>query len=815
MTHHAQKIPAATYRVQLSADYTLWDLIGDLPFIHDLGVSHLYLSPVFESVPGSNHGYDVLDPTKISEERGGEEAFAELDDRLKKLGMEMILDIVPNHMAMSGANVYLADVMARGADSAYWRMFDFKVPKGEPVHLPVLGDPLEDVLDRYEIKIVKDASGKWQAQYWENIFPLSADTFPLCHADMTRDEIAALLERQHYRLVKWTETGRRIDYRRFFDISGLISLRMEDPHVFELYHRKLFEMTEQYGSICGVRIDHVDGMFMPGEYLSRLAEKMPHVWVEKILAEEESLPGSWPVCGTSGYEFIEKSNALLIDRSGFEAIEAFWKTLQPDYGSFRKCMTDAKKEALVNLFPVELKRVNALGGEGEDFWIEATAALPVYRTYVSRGAYEKADVEMIQGVAEATGIEAINERLSPEDPKNHEVLLEWQQLTGPVMAKGLEDTAHYRYFPLACCNEVGCEGEPGHAGRKQIEQWMNARGKRYPRTMNCTSTHDTKRSEDARARLMALADIPQEWIAFVGKARKAGVKFRSGNAPAPHAEYLYLQNLIASWPGRESVDGTYITRIKDYMTKAMREAKQETSWFRVDADYEQAVHNFVESALSDTGYAALVDEFAQRVSVFGAHYSLTVKVLQILAPGAPDIYRGAELWDLSLVDPDNRRPVDYDLRRQLLNDMDAAGPETLFKTVGAGAAKLWLIQKLLQIRAQYLTGLEDGWQIEFLEGDGLHAESLLGFCLKDMKGRVRLAALSAFRVAELPGESKGLTIDPSLWGGTLIALPDAFHHKTLRNLMTGQTIKAEGRKTSVAALLSGLPVGVFVTDQGS
>ncbi|NCC20865.1 MAG: malto-oligosyltrehalose synthase [Alphaproteobacteria bacterium] len=808
---------AATYRVQLNKDYTLWDLIGDVPYIHRLGVSHLYLSPLFESAPGSSHGYDVVDPNVVSRERGGEEAFAELDRRLRAFDppMKIILDIVPNHMACRGENVFLYDVLKRGGASPYWTVFDFWVERGEKIELPVLGDHMSPLLDAGEIRVVRDVDRGWEVRYWDSFFPVREEDQARCHAAMKRAEIAALLDSQYYRLVKWTSVNERIHYRRFFDISGLIGLRVEDPVVFDLVHRKLFAMMDEYTTIAGVRVDHVDGMAWPAGYLHRLAKKIPLIWVEKILCDEETLPSDWPVAGTTGYEFIARTNDLMIDPQGFENIRKVWKEIQPGRRHFDQTVRESKAEALQIQFPAEVARLVKAGGQSGEFWIEATTALPVYRTYVHSGAFSAQDSVYIEHISSIIGAEGVLQRMSPENPENHPVLEQWQQLSGPAMAKGLEDTAHYRYTPLACLNEVGCEARIGSPGRDAFVDWLGDRSEQWPLAMNGSTTHDTKRGEDVRARLMALADIPGEWEAFVRDMGEQTARFRQllkdALLPSEATAYFYLQTLVGAWPVQGEIDDAFKGRIRETMLKAAREAKLETNWLSPNCAYEEILERYVFETLGDRSFVEAVSGFSGRVMRLGGYNSLAALTLKLMAPGVPDIYQGSELWTLCLVDPDNRRPVDYAARRAVLDSVEAADPTGLFRLWKGGEVKLWLLHRLLKARGRHLDLLLGVPDVQLLRTEGERAGQLLAYSLSVKEGRrpdiLVAVALNAAKFGTCVAD--GLLLEGRCWQGTLVDIPTEMLHCRLKNVLTGAEHAIDGRKASAAMLFGDLPVAVF------
>jgi (1->4)-alpha-D-glucan 1-alpha-D-glucosylmutase len=636
---------------------------------------------------------------------------------------------------------------------------------------------------------------------------------------MNAAEIGALLDNQHYRLVKWTQASEKMDYRRFFDIAGLIGLRMEDPAVFDVIHRKLFQMMQDYPSIAGVRVDHVDGMADPATYLQRLQGHVPLIWAEKILCGEEELPRDWPVQGTTGYEYIARLNDLMIDPQGFNSVRRFWQSLQASGTDrhFHASVLSAKQEALRNLFTPELESLIRQGGQSRDFWIEASAALPVYRTYVHPGVYNEQDCKYIEHVAAVIGADGVLERLSPEDPKNHILLMSWQQLTGPAMAKGLEDTAHYRHTPLLPLNEVGCEAALESPGAAAYCDWINERAAHWPAAMTASSTHDTKRGEDARARLMTLADRPDRWEAFVRKAMDLTAPFKDllggASCPAPQTEYFFLQTVIGAWPAQGKIDDNFRRRVAAYMNKAVREAKLDTNWLAPDEAYEKILEKYVFDTLCADSVIAHIAPFAQEIMRLGAYNSLSALTLRLMAPGAADIYQGTELWELSMVDPDNRRPVDYNLRRQMLSEAggDALAPKA-FANWQDGAVKLELLHKLLAVRARHkgLCGVRDV-SVSLCPAHGRHEGHILVQAITE-EGQSAPSLLAGVSLNhahfDIPAEG-GLSLPGAAWEGTLVDLPPELAGKEIVNVLTNNAHIVPGKKIAAALLFDDLPVCVY------
>lgn len=702
-----------TYRLQISKDFTLGDLLPVVDYLHDLGVTHLYLSPLLESVPGSSHGYDGLDFAAISKERGGEDAFRALHDKLSSMDrpLRILLDMVPNHLASSTKNPYWYDVLEKGRASTYWPVFDLRLNDGQKIQLPILGDRLEDVLSRGEIKR-SDKDGQDSLYYWDMHLPLDSAT-------TGEQDIAKLLQAQHYELVHWNTTKDHLSYRRFFDVTDLIGVRVEDDAIRNLTHRKLFDLAAAYPLIDGFRVDHVDGLADPTAYVQWLSQTMPRVWVEKILAPDEALRPDWPAQGTTGYEFIHRLNQIMVDENGFKAIEDFWRDqVEPAWPDFPAAVAQGKHEVLQTLFPAELKRLVDLTAETEKdrelaayFWTGVTVGLDVYRIYAYRIPPGPEDRQRIENAcararqrygimyeqAEARFLPGL---LTPQTDAQFQALHEWQQLSGPVMAKGLEDTAHYRYAPLIALNEVGCEAQLTETGPAAFFNWVNKRGAALPATMNSTSTHDTKRSEDVRARLYALSAMPDQWLDFYSAAVKMtpdGIDRRT--------RYFFYQTLLSVWPLNHAIDQPFKERMQACMQKSVREAKRETSWLAPDKAYEDRLRGFINATLGNPAFIALTKAFQEKLAPMGALNSLTVHILKLLSPGVPDLYQGTEGWDFSLVDPDNRRPVDYAYNVAMLAETLAfekangirATMDHLLDHWTTGGIKQWLTHRLIRM----------------------------------------------------------------------------------------------------------------------
>ncbi len=604
----------ATYRLQLGGELDFAAASELVPYLSELGISHLYLSPAFAARAGSTHGYDVTDPTRISNALGGEEGFRALAAAARAAGLGIVLDIVPNHMATDGANPYWADEQRR-----------------------------------------------------TKFFDLDA------------------------------ETGR---HRRFFDIDHLAGVRQEDPEVFAETHRLALRLVGE-GLVDGLRVDHPDGLADPAGYLERLRDGgVEHVWVEKILDPGEQLR-DWPVEGTVGYEFLNDVCALFVDPAGEAALTRLWTELCGDARPFGEWAAEAKLEQARTTFAPDVEWLRRLwpGVEGLE---DALAALPVYRTYI-RGLPAREDLHVL---AEA----GLTEWLAQAPPP---FLQRFQQLTPPIMAKGVEDTAFYRYARLLALCDVGGDPSRFSIGVEDFHAGNAERAARFPRHLLSSQTHDTKRSGDVRARIGALAGMAEEWAAAVRRWRELCAPLRFAGAPDAVEEYTIFQTLAGAWPIEPE-------RLFAYMCKALREAKRNTSWVGPDAGWEERVLAYCRALYDHAEFRADFEPFAARVAAAGELHALRQTALKLTVPGIPDIYQGDELVALSLVDPDNRRPVDWARRRELLAALrDGAAPD------GPDARKLWLIRALLALRARRpgafagaYTPLDAGADaVAFLRGD--------------------------------------------------------------------------------------------------
>ncbi len=862
----------ATYRLQLNAGFTLANVRERVAYFAELGVSHLYLSPIFAARKGSMHGYDVVDPSRINPELGSEAEFRALAHELHERNMGIILDVVPNHMGTGDENRYWDDVLTHGQRSRYARWFDIDWTHHKLV-LPVLGDELDRVIERRELGVKLIEGETPRITYFGQSFPIDPNSLPpelqLAQVDPEEagtladlyssseggERLRQLLDAQHYRLVFWRHGATQVNYRRFFDVNDLAALRAEDPAVFAETHEYLLRLVNE-GVIDGLRIDHIDGLRRPAAYLARLRAAVPSgtpIFVEKILAPDERLPELWPVQGSTGYEFLNQLDDVFIDAGGFAEIERWYRRtrhLGAD-ATFPELARLSQMKMLGGPLRADVDRLAALleplARRSGHRWpvtelgntlIQLLAALPVYRTYVAPGApASEADRDAIAAASAAaqqhgalTEIVAfVADILSgPPPPLEAETrnrfVERFQQLSGPATAKGVEDTALYAYVPLASRNEVG--GAPdrrlGNAVAR-LHRGNEDRAAHWPLALLATNTHDTKRSADVRARLAVLSEVPAEWERSFRRWRRLNDKHRAmahgRMAPDTNGEYLIYQTLIALWPapraGRRLDDlpdrawrDAARERLARYMLKAAREAKSRTSWLDPDLEYERALDRFIERILEpsdDAPFLTDVARFVSRIAAAGASNALARIAVQLTSPGTPDIYQGDELWNYALVDPDNRRQVDYDVRHAMLSDIATAS-----RRAGDGSAadlhdnhlKLLVVHRLLELRRQDAELFTHG-QYRPLAVHGARSEHVIAFA-RSQGGRHAITVVPRV-VCGLAGSSAA-----EWWGDTKVELPADACTERWKAAILHEDLDPMDGATGVASLLSKLPVMVMV-----
>jgi (1->4)-alpha-D-glucan 1-alpha-D-glucosylmutase len=719
-------VPASTYRLQVQRDFTLADATALLDHLADLGVGAVYLSPLLRSTRGSTHGYDTVDVTEIDPDRGGEEGLSRLFEAADRAGLGVVVDIVPNHLGVEvpAENPAWWDVLQHGRASAYasWFDIDWSRPR---LLLPVLGD--DAVLS------VEDG----ELRYYDHRFPLAPGSWS------DGEDAETVHARQHYELAHWSRGNTDLGYRRFFAVTTLAGVRQEDEAVFEATHAKVREWVGK--GVAGLRIDHPDGLVDPGQYLRRLRALAPEQWitVEKILEPGEQLPTDWPVEGTTGYDAMREVNGLFVDPGHEHELTELYQRLTGDQRTVAEHVEAGKRMVVTELLVAEIARMAALVPEVADApaaIAEVAVAFAVYRSYLPDGV---ADLDHALALAARRRPE-LRDTLDALSPRLHdaddELARRMQQLSGATMAKGTEDTAFYRYARFIALNEVGADPDELGIDLPAFHAAQAARQERQPRSMTGLSTHDTKRGEDVRARLAVLAEIPQAWGEFAERFLSAV------SVPRPAFGYFLAQTLVGAGPIERE-------RMHAYVEKAMREASDATTYTDVDEAYETAVHAAVDAAYDEPQLRTAWDDLVAAVTPHGWTNALGQKLVQLTMPGVPDVYQGTELWDDSLVDPDNRRPVDFDHRRALLAQVRQSHPPV----DESGAAKLWVTTQALHARREHpelFTGYTP------LRASGPAADHLVAF---DRGGALTLATRLPVGLAAAGG-----------WLDTALELPGRF-----------------------------------------
>lgn len=976
------RIPRATYRLQLSESQGFEQIRELIPYFQQLGISDLYLSPLFRARAGSTHGYDVVDHGEIEPAFGGEAAFVRLAEAVRAAGMGIVLDVVPNHMGINDSgNRYWLDVLENGEGARWARFFDVDwdaIPQTlkHRVLQPVLGQPFGAALEQGELRVVY-AERRLQVEYFDRHFPLAPRTWPAvlvlvvarlaeglqgdapsgetrrearveltelesiiaqlrhlpacenCSASALReryreqriarrrlahlvakrprveaaltaaieeingvvgqpasfDRLEELLRGQCYRLAYWRVASDEINYRRFFDINELAAIRVEDPQVFDLVHRLVGTLLER-DLITGLRIDHPDGLLDPAQYFENLQALYRrtrsestrdgagevYIVAEKILSGSEQLPTDWAVHGTTGYEFINQISRLLVDADGVNQIRAAYEELSGVEESAAEIFYESKKEAAsvamlseMQMLASRLYRIAQRQRASRDFTLptllralqEVVACLAVYRTYVPPRGWEASEEDhrriglavrwakrrnpsmsrsLFDFIASVLLLQ-FPTTLSQEDREAwRDFALKLQQVSGPIAAKGVEDTAFYRYYPLASLNEVGGELEADGLAVEEFHRLMHHRATMWPHGTSGSSTHDTKRSEDVRARLHVLSEIPQRWKDSVLLWRQMNRRFLehwdSESIPDANEGYLLYQTLVGTWPleplddaGRE----TYVARIVQYMEKALREAKLHTSWMNPLEDYETLVFDFVRKILGPEAAAFQTDlaQFVAEIADAGFVNSLSQVVLKATLPGAPDFYQGTEQWDFSLVDPDNRRPVDYAERQTALKEL-ASRAERDLPALARELGAAWPDSRIKMLATVRALGVRSRLEKLFAHGEylplettGKLADHLVAFARRD--GDEWAIVVTPRHLQRLLHEQKheqnqaagsGWRID---WGDTAVVLP-AEAGRQWQSELSGEKLAAKSNDDTLTLaaneLLATLPVALLTKTAG-
>jgi (1->4)-alpha-D-glucan 1-alpha-D-glucosylmutase len=887
------RIPSSTYRLQLHKEFSFDDAAAIADYLHDLGISHVYSSPYLQAAPGSMHGYDVVDHTKVNEELGGPEAHERFCRKLGESKLGQVLDVVPNHMSLGRQNRYWWDVLENGVSSRYASFFDIDWQPYEErlrnkVLVPILADQYGRVLQAAGIRVVRHGTD-FQVECSGQTLPVAPQSLPLIldraaeyaksdtlrflsasfgrlpapdyadratilarHRDKlvlrgllarlcleepgvvdalyqavadlndNKDTLDEFLNQQNYRLAYWKTADQQLGYRRFFDVNTLIGLRVEREYVFEETHALILDWLHR-GVLDGIRIDHPDGLRDPLQYFRRLRDHAPDAWIiaEKILEPGEFLRQEWPIEGTSGYDFLNVALGVLVRPEGMKELTRIYAEFTNEPTDFPAIAHEKKinvtQEALgsdVNRLTSLLVEICEANRDQRDYTRaemrrairEVAACFAIYRSYVepSRGEITQEDRDAIAYAVECAKqkrqdigaglFDFLRSVLSGEVKGKQELefLLRFQQFTPPVMAKGVEDTAFYCFNRLIAMSEVG--GDPSSDGLslREFHAYNEAMQHTHPHTMVTLSTHDTKRSDDVRARLAVLSEATElfagglkRWSAMNHELRS---KLPGGDLLDPNTEYLLYQTLIGAWP-------IPLDRLKEYMLKAVREAKQRTSWTSNNIDFETALLEFIDAAVQHHAFITDLTHFVDGIRDAGRINSLAQTLMKHTAPGVPDLYQGAELWDHSLVDPDNRRPVDYGLRRTLLDEIRnlhaANGAAEAMGRAEEGLPKMWTIYRGLRLRRERPQSFGASAEYLPINAQGPKAEHVIAY----LRGTDVITVVPRFPFV-LRGE----------WQNTCISVPQG----SWTNFLTGETMG--GGCVNLQKLLQQFPVALLVKD---
>jgi len=911
--------PRATARVQLNAGFTFDDARAGVPYFQKLGISHLFVSPILTARAGSMHGYDVVDHTQVSAELGGEEGLRRLVASLHAHGMGLVVDVVPNHMAVGkGDNPRWLDVLEWGRESRNATFFDIDWDRSDPalsgrLLAPFLGEPYGEVLAAGDLQLRFDERrGRFFVTYADHVFPIApshyalllsgnplAEHFAQALAQRRGDarftafeqataQLAAaatqdaavrdtlsrtlerfsaatpagqallhrLLDRQHYRLAWWRTASDTINWRRFFDVTELAGIRIEDRAVFEAAHSTLFRLYAE-GLIDGLRIDHVDGLADPRAYCrqlrARLKRERPghacYVVVEKILAQGERLASDWQVDGTSGYSFMNEVGALLHDARGQARLAQFWNRHEGSV-DFADEEEQARRRIPQELFAAEFGacahalHAVALEHPATRDWslfairrvlTELLAHFPVYRTYVDGRGRGDEDAQIMQRVVEAASrscrpseralLHRIDAWLGGEAPKDVvrpaarrarlRAIARFQQLTSPVAAKSVEDTAFYRHGLLLSRNEVGSDPRQFALSTDEFHAICVDRRERYPNALLATATHDHKRGEDVRARLAVLSETPDAWVEVVGRWRRFNEPLRrqgSGQVPDDVDEYLLYQMIVGAWPmGLQATDregvAAYVERLAAWQLKAIREAKRHSSWSAPDENYEQGCRTFLEAVLDPARSSTFIESlasFVDEIAPTGAVKSLTQALLRMTCPGVPDLYQGTESWDLSLVDPDNRRQVDY---ASLGASLERSTPTSdLLTRWQDGAIKQRLVERVLACRRGdpdvFALGEHLGLTLE-----GRLAQHFVAFLRRH--GRRCLLVVAPLHVHPYTRRARDLRLPPQALLDTAVVLPETLGDCDWYDVLEMRPVSMTGRRLLLNTVMNDWPVALL------
>jgi (1->4)-alpha-D-glucan 1-alpha-D-glucosylmutase len=949
------RTPASTYRLQLNPRFGFRDAHEIVPYLSALGVTDVYLSPIFAATPGSTHGYDVVDHNRLNSELGSPEDFQALCEVLQQYSMGLLLDFVPNHMGIDPqANLKWRSVLENGPSSPFARFFDIdwepvKDELRNKVLLPILEDQYGNVLEAGQLQIHFEG-GNFSLQYHSLNLPLNprqmrvllghrleslraqipeddpdlrellSIIFHLEHIPeftettlertmdrdrekaVASDRLAALvtkssdinrhveenvrefngkvgiassfnllhelLDLQPYRLSYWKTAVHEINYRRFFDINQLAGIRMEDPAVFEVAHALIGELTRK-GLVTGLRLDHVDGLYDPKQYFSNLQKHCApdggplYVLIEKIISRGESLHSDWEVHGTTGYEFLNDVAGLFVDPAGAAAIAKIYVRFTEQTSRFSDLVYESKQlivassmSSELNVLAHELNRISESNRRYRDFTLdslqeglrEVVACFPVYRSYFTGAGHDSFDERAVDAamsealrrnpVLEPSMFAFIRQMLLPqklpglsEDEYQRRVkfAMKFQQYTGPVQAKGVEDTAFYRYSPLLSLNEVG--GEPSRFGRSVAEfhELNHERREHWPLSMLCTATHDTKRGEDARSRISVLSEIPDDYRSELSRWGRINAKLKTivqGEAAPDRAnEYLYYQALLGAWP--TDVPGEpppeFVERMQEYMLKAVKEEKIHASWIHPNPLYDDAVRHFVRRTLTSPDNKRFLHHFLpfqRRIATAGAVNSLAQLVLKVASSGVPDFYQGTEFWDLTMVDPDNRHPVDYSARAEFLQSirplLEGECEAEKWKQLLLDMLERWPTGELKLFCTAVALNLRRRLSQLFLYGDyvpfavqGKRSEHVVAMARQ--QGRDAVIAIAPRLTAKFATSKSPFPLGEDCWKDTSVVLTETFQERRYRNLFTGISLSADSA-ISLSEQFAVLPVSLLVAE---
>ena len=861
----------ASYRLQLHSEFSLDAAASILPYLAELGISHVYLSPCLQASPGSQHGYDVTDPSRISDDLGGEAAWSRFVAAARTHGLKILLDIVPNHMAASHQNPWWDDVLANGPFSRFAGFFDIRIPARQPfrVHICSLARPYGAALEAGELRVAL-GDGRLRLGHFDNSWPLSpaswGDVLALggldgasdgCFAELEMlgataepdaseraryaelkdralslvgsavgdgrlpaaldragggaESIDAILQKQFFVLHGWKLAGELTNYRRFFDVGSLVGIRTESPEVVAASHARIATMVSR-GELDGLRIDHPDGLRDPLRYFQRLRTMLPggRIYVEKILENDERLMEDWPIEGTVGYDFLAKVNRLWMDDQRIDSLTATYSDFTGHPVNFAALVRKKKREIIDSTFSADLERLAVAAIRSaranwrtrdisprhlREALARVTVALSVYRPYRTETVLHEEDRRVVTEAVQ-------NARIgSPEiDGVAFDFLLglftqpvlgeidadfvaQWQQLAPAVMAKGVEDTTFYLFDRLVSCNEVGASASLVGISADRFHEFCHYLSERWPSNMLATSTHDNKRSEDVRTRISLLSEVPDRWSEALHAWAQLTAPAWKNRTPDRHAEYLLYQTLIGAWPISQE-------RTWQYMLKACREAKIRTSWHEPNTGYEENIRGFVDGVYQTPEFIASLEAFIEPLILPGRINSLSQTLIKMVVAGVPDFYQGTELWDLSLVDPDNRRPVDFELRAVLLRRCKSLSAAEVLRDWDSGLPKLWMTARLLALRHERSADFSAQSKYQPLVAQGAHLGNVLAF----RRGDNLIAVVPRFTLS-VKGE----------WGDTRLPLPRGNWKNHFTDAVVREAVGPE-------ELFGGFPVALLIRE---